>query len=52
VLLRRQDLKKFYRASPYHIGDALTAAKQVAAVTAEGAGDGGGQPDVGRYADR
>jgi hypothetical protein len=49
LLLRRADLLKYYRASPYHIGDKLTAAKQVTAAAAEA---GGGLDDVERYADR
>jgi hypothetical protein len=49
LLLRRTDLWKHYRASPYHIGDSLTAKKQAATAAAEG---GGGPEDVERYADR
>jgi hypothetical protein len=52
LLLRRQDLLKFYQASPYHIGDKLTAAKHSAAAAAEGAGGKSGLDDVEKYADR
>lgn len=48
LLFRRTDLLKFYKASPYHIGDKLVAAKQVASATAEA----GGLDDVERYADK
>jgi hypothetical protein len=51
LLLRRVDLLRFYKASPYHIGDKLTEAKQVTAAAAAAEG-GGGLDDVERYADR
>lgn len=51
LLLRRSDLLKFYRASPYHIGGQLTAGKQATAAAAA-EGGGGDLEDVERYADR